>query len=172
MYFSVWFAKIYCFDSGGGTIYAIVESGGKQYIASPGSYIDVEKLEIAEGEQVKLDRVLLVSNDGKLKIGNPTVKDTCVVATCKSQFKDDKVIIFKYKPKGRYNVKSGHRQNKTRLVIDEISLGGAKKAKAATKPKAEAKTTAKTVAKTKAAAPKAKSVKKTVTKKEVSESGS
>jgi len=153
---------------GGALIYAVVESGGKQYIASPGSYIDVEKLDIAEGKRVKLDRVLLVADGSKLKIGNPTVKDASVIATCKEQFKDDKIVVFKYKPKGRYNVKSGHRQQKTRLTIEEIDLGGAKKTKTTVKPKAVVKP----APKAKVTTAVKKTGRKTAVKKEVNESGS
>ena len=87
-------------------------------------------LDALEGETVELTNVLLISDDKKVTFGKPLVKGAKVVATSNGSFKDDKVIIFKYKPKTRYHVKTGHRQTLTKLTIDEIVMGGTKKAKA------------------------------------------
>ena len=106
--------------NGGLTIYAVIETGGKQYKVSPGQTIDVERLEVAEGKTVKLDRVLLIGDGKKVTVGTPIVDGAQVVATSKGEGKGDKVIVFKYKPKVRYRKKTGHRQLYTRLVIDEI----------------------------------------------------
>lgn len=110
---------------GGAKIYAIVETGGKQYRVNPGQTIDVERLDVAEGDTVELDRVLLIGDGDQLTIGTPTVEGAKVVATSKGTAKGDKVIVFKYKPKVRYRKKTGHRQLHTRLVVDKILGPGA-----------------------------------------------
>ena len=125
--------------NGGLTIYAVIETGGKQYKVSPGQTIDVERLEVAEGKTVKLDRVLLIGDGKKVTVGTPIVDGAQVVATSKGEGKGDKVIVFKYKPKVRYRKKTGHRQLYTRLVIDEIVEPGGAKAKPPKPKKARAK---------------------------------
>lgn len=105
-------------------IYAIVESGGKQYRVVPGQAIDVERLDVAEGETVKLDKVLLIADGDNITTGQPTIEGASVVATAKGEAKDKKVIVFKYKPKVRYRKKTGHRQLHTRLTIDKINQPG------------------------------------------------
>jgi large subunit ribosomal protein L21 len=101
-------------------IYAIIESGSKQYKVVPGQTINVERLNMSKGDSVSLDRVLLISNGDQLTIGNPTIDGAKVFATVKDQIKDKKVIVFKYKPKVRYRKKTGHRQLLTKLTIDKI----------------------------------------------------
>ena len=101
-------------------IYAIIETGGKQYKVSPGQTIDVERLDVAEGDAVELDRVLLIADGDKVTVGTPTVDGAKVVATSQGEGKGKKIIVFKYKPKVRYRKKTGHRQLYTRLVIDKI----------------------------------------------------
>ena len=101
-------------------MYAVVETGGKQYRVAVGQTIDVEKLDGEDGAEVTLDRVLLVSNDGAVSVGAPVVEGARVLATVERQFKDDKVIVFKFKAKKRYRRKRGHRQLLTRLAIKEI----------------------------------------------------
>ena len=101
-------------------IYAVIETGGKQYKVTPGQTIDVERLEVAEGRTVELDRVLLVADGDKVRVGTPTVDGAKVVATSQGEGKGKKIIVFKYKPKVRYRRKTGHRQLYTRLVIDKI----------------------------------------------------
>jgi large subunit ribosomal protein L21 len=110
-------------------IYAVIETGGKQYKVSPGQTIDVERLDVAEGKTVDLDRVLLIGDGKRVTVGAPTVDGAKVVATSQGEGKGDKVIIFKYKPKVRYRKKTGHRQFYTRLVIDKIIEPGAASAK-------------------------------------------
>jgi large subunit ribosomal protein L21 len=100
-------------------MYAVVETGGKQYKVSSGETIEVEKLPLEVGQKVELDRVLLVSGE-KVRVGNPTVEGAKVMATVAGQGKGKKVIVFKYKPKERYRRKAGHRQAYTRLRIDKI----------------------------------------------------
>ena len=118
---------------GGLTIYAIIETGGKQYRVSPGQTIDVERLDVADGKTVDLDRVLLIADGKRVKVGTPTVEGAKVVATSQGEGKGEKVIVFKYKPKVRYRKKTGHRQLYTRLVIDKIVEPGAAEAKPAKK---------------------------------------
>jgi large subunit ribosomal protein L21 len=101
-------------------MYAVIKTGGKQYRVSPGDTIEVEKLPYEVGEQIELDEVLLVANGSGAKIGKPLVKGAKVKATVTSQTKGRKVIVFKYRPSKRYRLKKGHRQNYTRLRIDEI----------------------------------------------------
>lgn len=100
--------------------YAIVTSGGKQYRVSAGDTIDVEMLNAEAGDQVVLDRVLLVAREGRVSVGQPTVEGASVLATVVGHDKHRKVVIFRYRPKQRYHVKTGHRQPFTRLAINEI----------------------------------------------------
>jgi len=102
--------------------YAIIEDGGKQYKAVEGSTIEVDHFASELGEQVDLERVLLLVDGENVDIGTPLVEGAVVKATVVSQVKGPKVIVFKYKPKKRYRVKTGHRQKYTRLQIDSISV--------------------------------------------------
>lgn len=121
-------------------IYAIIETGGKQYRVSPGQTIDVERLAVAEGDSIDLERVLLIGDDDKVTVGAPVVEGAKVVATSQGEGKSKKVVVFKYKPKVRYRKKTGHRQFYTRLVIDQIiGEGGAAPAKKTTRRKKEVK---------------------------------
>jgi len=101
-------------------IYAIIETGGKQYKVTPGQTIDVERLGVAEGNTIELDRVLLIAEGDKVTVGKPIVEGAKVIATSQGESKGKKIIVFKYKPKVRYRKKTGHRQLHTRLVIDKI----------------------------------------------------
>jgi large subunit ribosomal protein L21 len=104
--------------------YAIVETGGKQYKVAPGQKIDVDRLAVAEGEDIELSRVLLIADGKDTVVGNPTIDGAKVVATCLGEGKGNKVIVFKYKPKVRYRRKKGHRQLYARLEIKEIIKPG------------------------------------------------
>jgi large subunit ribosomal protein L21 len=101
-------------------IYAIIETGGKQYKVAPGQVIDVERLDIAEGSTVELDRVLFLADGDEVMVGTPTVDGAKVIATSRGEGKGKKIIVLKYKPKVRYRKKTGHRQFYTRLAIDRI----------------------------------------------------
>jgi large subunit ribosomal protein L21 len=101
-------------------MYAVVETGGKQYRVAEGDTILVEKLNVPVGEQVVLDRVLLVGGNGGVKVGTPTVADAKVIAKVADQGKGKKVIVFKYKAKKNYRKKTGHRQPFTKLVVEKI----------------------------------------------------
>ncbi len=102
--------------------YAIIEDGGKQYKAVEGDTIEVDHFSSELGEQVDLERVLMLVDGETVDIGTPLVAGVKVKATVVSQVKGPKVIVFKYKPKKRYRVKTGHRQKYTRLQIDSISV--------------------------------------------------
>ena len=106
-------------------IYAIIETGGKQYKVTPGQTIDVDRLDVVEGNTVELDRVLLIADGDRVTTGTPTVEEAKVIATSQGDGKGKKIIVFKYKPKVRYRKKTGHRQLYTRLVIDRIVGPGA-----------------------------------------------
>ena len=110
--------------NGGEKIYAIIETGGKQYKVAPRQTIEVERLNIPEGDTVELDKVLFIGDSQKSLIGNPIIKGAKVIATSLGEAKGDKVVVFKYKPKVRYRRKTGHRQIYTRLSIDEIVKPG------------------------------------------------
>jgi large subunit ribosomal protein L21 len=101
-------------------VFAIVESGGKQYRVSEGEVIDVERLTAAEGDTVTLDRVLMVADGEQVRIGKPLVEGARVQAKVLAHDRGPKIVVFKYKPKIRYRVKSGHRQAFTRLQIEHI----------------------------------------------------
>ena len=100
--------------------YAIVESGGKQYKAVEGGSIDVDKLPVEPGKEVTLENVLLITDEDKVVIGTPTVKGAKVKATVVGHEKGPKIDVFNYRPKKRIRVKTGHRQQYTRLKIDTI----------------------------------------------------
>ena len=101
-------------------IYAIIETGGKQYRVSPGQVVDVDRLDVAEGDAIELDKVLLIADDDRVTVGTPTVDGAKVIATSQGEGKAKKIIVLKYKPKVRYRKKTGHRQMYTRLAIDKI----------------------------------------------------
>ena len=101
-------------------MYAVVETSGKQYKVSAGEIVEVDKLSLEVGERVELDRVLLVADGEEVRVGQPTVEGAKVLATVTGHVKGAKLIVFKYRPRERYRRKKGHRQNYTRLTIDEI----------------------------------------------------
>ena len=100
--------------------YAIVESGGKQYKAVEGDFIDVDLLKVEGGESIKLDQVLLVADGDDVKVGTPIVSGAHVEATVTGPVKARKILVFKYRSGNRYRRKAGHRQSYTRLQIDKI----------------------------------------------------
>jgi large subunit ribosomal protein L21 len=106
-----------------GTMYAVIETGGKQYRVELGAEIEVERLDVEAGQSVDLGRVLLVADGDATQIGRPVVDGARVTADVVRQDRADKVVVFKYKPKARRRVKKGHRQDITVLRISEIALG-------------------------------------------------
>lgn len=101
---------------------AVILTGGKQYLVSPGQKIKIEKLENKEGDDVIFDKVLLAEKSNKLEIGNPYIKGAKVTGKVISQGKGKKVIVFKYRAKTRYHKKAGHRQAFTEVEIKTIDL--------------------------------------------------
>jgi large subunit ribosomal protein L21 len=101
---------------------AVIHTGGKQYLVSPGEKIIVEKLEIEVGKSVSFDEVLLFGDDkGKLSLGTPYLEGVKVVGKVLETGLGEKVRVFKYKPKTRYKVKQGHRQPYTEVEIEKIT---------------------------------------------------
>lgn len=101
-------------------MFAVVETGGKQYTATPGGFIEVEKLAGEKGEQITLDRVLLVADGENVTVGQPFIQGATVVTTVALQARRRKVLHFHYVPKKRQRKKTGHRQPFTRLRIESI----------------------------------------------------
>jgi large subunit ribosomal protein L21 len=106
-------------------MYAVVETGGRQYRVQPGDTLDVELLGALDGATVELDRVLLVGGEGDTAVGQPLVSGARVIAEVVGEVRGPKIVVFKYKSKVRYRRKTGHRQNLTRLRVTEIR-GGAR----------------------------------------------
>jgi large subunit ribosomal protein L21 len=100
--------------------YAILDSGGKQYKAVEGSTIEVDLLDAAPGDQVNLEKVLLVVDGEEISVGSPTVKGATVKAEVIGQIKGPKIDVFRYAPKKRIRRKTGHRQQYTNLKVVEI----------------------------------------------------
>ena len=156
-------------------VYAIIESGGKQYKVVEGEYIEVDLLPEELGKKKVFDKVLLIANGSETLVGSPYLSDASIDTTVSEHFKGAKIIIFNYRPKERYRVKAGHRQQYTRLLVEAIQFPEKPKEaevsekvtstvkKARSKPAVPAKKTEKKPAsKTKAAS--AKPAKKTVKK--------
>jgi len=101
-------------------MYAIIETGGKQYKVQAGDVIFVEKLSASEGDSITFDRVLAVSTDGGLTTGTPVVSGASVTGKVEKHVKGEKIIVFKYKPKKNYKRKQGHRQPYTKVTIENI----------------------------------------------------
>jgi large subunit ribosomal protein L21 len=100
--------------------YAIVEDGGKQYRAVIGESIEVDRYPLEVGEEIDMDKVLLISDGENVKVGTPFIKGAKIQATVLAQVKGPKVVIFRYKPKERIRTKTGHRQQYTKVRIDAI----------------------------------------------------
>ncbi len=101
-------------------MYAVLETGGKQYNVEAGKCYYIEKLEAEVGEIVEFDNVLLVADGDNVKVGNPTVEGAKIKATIEAHGKGKKVIVFKFKPKKNYRKKKGHRQPFTKIKIEAI----------------------------------------------------
>ena len=117
-------------------MYAVIETGGKQYRVEVGTELEVELLQAEPGDSITLDRVLLVADGDESAIGTPIVADAAVEAEVVRRDRGEKLISFKYRPKARSRVKKGHRQELMVLRITEVRLG--KKSAAADKRKADA----------------------------------
>lgn len=108
-------------------MYAIVQSGGKQYRVSEGDFVDVERLSGEVGQQVNFDNVLAVGHQDGIQFGTPTLSTAKVVGTIADHGKSKKILVFKFKRRKMYRRKQGHRQLFTRVRIDEIALTGVTK---------------------------------------------
>jgi large subunit ribosomal protein L21 len=104
-------------------MYAVVETGGKQYRMVPGGVVAVERVPGDVGEVVELSRVLFVAEGEKVQIGSPLVPGAKVRATILGQVRSPKVTVFKFKRRKKYRRKTGHRQRLTRLRVEEIAVG-------------------------------------------------
>ena len=101
-------------------MYAVIETGGKQYRVQEGDVISVEKLGLIEGETYNFDKVLMVANDADIKTGSPYVEGASVKATVITEGRGKKIYVYKYKSKKTYHKKTGHRQYLTKLQINAI----------------------------------------------------
>jgi len=110
-------------------MYAIVESGGKQYRLEPQAVVEVERLNAGVGEEVVLDRVLLVKRDGQVQVGHPYLEKARVICRVLAHRRGKKEEVFTYKAKDNVRRKKGHRQAFSRLKVEEIVMGARSKAK-------------------------------------------
>lgn len=142
-------------------MYAVIETGGKQYRVQEGDVISIEKLNVSAGDDIAFDKVLVLSDGEKVQVGTPIVESAKVFGTVVENGKGEKVIIFKYKSKKDYRKKQGHRQPYTMVKIESLSADGkpapkkvvekpAAEAAPAEKPAEENKPAAKKAAATKA----------------------
>jgi len=118
-------------------MYAIIEACGRQYKVQEGETVYFEKLDTEEGKKVSFDKVVLVSNDGKVQVGNPYVKGVKVEGKVVSHGKAKKILVFKYKAKKNYRRTQGHRQPYTKVEITAIKTAAKKAATTAKKEAAE-----------------------------------
>jgi large subunit ribosomal protein L21 len=117
-------------------MYAVIETGGKQYRVEVGTELEVELLQAEPGDNITLDRVLLVADGDESTIGTPVIAEAAVLAEVVRRERGEKLISFKYRPKARSRVKKGHRQELMVLRITDVKLGS--KSAAADKRKADA----------------------------------
>ena len=132
-------------------MYAIIEACGKQYKVAEGDVVFFEKLDAEEGKKVKFDNVILLSDDGKVEVGNPYVKGAKVEGKVVSHGKAKKILVYKYKAKKNYRRTQGHRQPYTKVEITSVKSAAEKKATVkAEEAKADVEETKTTKAKAKA----------------------
>lgn len=101
-------------------MYAVIETGGKQYRVQEGDTILIEKVNYSEGEKVDFDKILFVSKDDDVVVGKPYIEGAKVEGTVLEQGKGKKIIVFRYKAKKDYKKKQGHRQPYTKVKIEKI----------------------------------------------------
>lgn len=104
-------------------MFAVVQTGGKQYKVEPGQLLRVDRMAGEANDEVRLDKVLMLSSDSGLTIGTPAVAGAAVRATIVQQAKGEKIVVFKFKSKKRYRKTRGHRSQLTVLKIEEILQG-------------------------------------------------
>lgn len=102
-------------------MYAVIESGGKQYRVAPGDVIRVERLDVSAGESVKLDRILMVADGDSAQLGNPVLAGVSVTAKVRAHGRGEKVRIFKLRRRKHYRRHAGHRQDYTELEITQVA---------------------------------------------------
>lgn len=105
-------------------MFAVIKSGGRQYKVAVGEKLEVNRLPVEAGDQVRFEEVLLISDADNTMVGSPLVNEAMVLATATAQGRGEKLIVFKYKPKKRQRHKRGHRQELTFLTIDDIVANG------------------------------------------------
>ena len=103
-------------------MYAVIETGSKQYRVAAGDTLDIERLNVEAGQPYTFDRVLLVNNDGKISVGSPTVANATIVADVIEHLRGPKTVAFKMKRRKGYHKTIGHRQELTRVKINEIKI--------------------------------------------------
>jgi len=101
-------------------MFAVIETGGKQYRVKPGDVIDVERDAATDSEKITFDRVLMVGEESDVKVGSPTVEGASVSGELLGEVRGDKVLVFKFKRRKGYRRKTGHRQDLLRVRIDDI----------------------------------------------------
>jgi large subunit ribosomal protein L21 len=104
-------------------MFAVIETGGRQYKVTPGLALNVDRLPDAEGSTVQFERVLMVGDEGNVTVGNPIVANAKVTAHVIEHGRDEKIIVFRYKAKSNYRRRTGHRQPHTKVRITEILPG-------------------------------------------------
>jgi len=109
-------------------MYAIVETGGKQYKFEEGRYVDIELLDAKENDKITFDKVVMLVNGKKSKVGQPYVEGAVVEGSIVKNDKAKKIIVFKQRPKKGYRKKQGHRQQFSRVMINKINTKAGKKA--------------------------------------------
>jgi len=102
-------------------MYAVIQTGGKQYRVEEGTYLKIEKLELGTGDSIEFDKVLMVESDGNVKVGQPFIEGGKVTATVLSQGRHDKVRIIKFRRRKHHMKQMGHRQYYTEVQITGIS---------------------------------------------------
>jgi len=101
-------------------MYAVIQTGGKQYKVTEGEILKVEKLAGEPGDKLTLDHVLMVKDDNGARIGAPTVQGAQVIAELVEQGREKKIVVYKYKKRKNYRRKQGHRQSYTKIKIEKI----------------------------------------------------
>ncbi|MFA6305267.1 MAG: 50S ribosomal protein L21 [Candidatus Gracilibacteria bacterium] len=142
-------------------MFAIIETGGKQYKIEKGSILEIEKLELNNGDKIEIDKVVLIADGNDVKLGTPYLDGAFAEIKVIEQTKADKIFVYKMKAKKRYQKKQGHRQKLTKVEVLNISASGAKPIE----KKVKAEPAEKKPKATKKATPKKTATKKTTTKK-------
>jgi len=121
-------------------MFAVIKTGGKQYVVKEGDLLDVEKLGLEAGRKILFEQVLLIDDGANTQIGTPLLPNAVVKADIVEAFKDDKILVFKKKRRKDYSVKRGHRQDYTEISIDGIEISMKKSKKADEEPSAQTET--------------------------------